>query len=82
MPILKWLKTAKLSIIFFDEDPWERNEYQNESIREKLVEQLIQLTKKESNPYFKRKYAFLTIRLAYYANKKEVIKSVFGGLFK
>ena len=66
---------------FFDEDPWERNEYQNESIREKLVEQLIQLTKKESNPYFKRKYAFLTIRLAYYANKKEVIKSVFEDNF-
>ena len=46
------------------------------------MNKLVQITQRERNPYFKRKYAFLTIRLAYYAGKMDVIKNVFESNFK
>lgn len=79
---LKMAKNCEAINNFFDADPWERNEEKNTKNRTKLLDQLIQITQKESNPYFKRKYAFLTIRLAYYAKQMDVIKSVYEANFE
>lgn len=81
---IAYLKTAKnceaINTEFVD-DTWERNEAANANSRVLLLHKLVQITEKEKNIYFKRKYAFLTIRLAYYAGKKEVIQTVFDTNF-
>lgn len=79
---LKIAKNCEAVNTIFVEDVWERNEDANTKEREVLLDKLIEITKKENNLYFKRKYAFLTIRLAYYADKNDVIKTVFENNFK
>jgi hypothetical protein len=65
----------------FGDDKWERNEVATTKDRSVLLHKLVQITQREHNSYFKRKYAFLTIRLAYYAGEKDIIKSVFDTNF-
>lgn len=63
-------------------DVWERK---SEKINTKgiaYLNKLIQVTKNEKNTYFKRKYAFLTIRLAFYLEQGEVISDLFSANFK
>jgi hypothetical protein len=80
---IAYLKTAKnCEMISSSEDVWERNEVANTNNRNVLLEKLVQKTKTEKNPYFKRKYSFLTIRLAYYSGDVEAIKTVFESNFK
>lgn len=79
---LKIAKNCEAINTFFETDTWERNTVENTKNRSLLLDKLIQITKKEQNPYFKRKYAFLTIRLAYYAENMEVISTVFETNFK
>ncbi|TRX41408.1 hypothetical protein [Flavobacterium restrictum] len=74
---LKIAKNCEAINNFFTEDTWERNAVANNKDRSILIQKLIRITEKQKNPYFKRKYAFLTIRLAYYAGKMEVLKTVF-----
>jgi hypothetical protein len=82
---IAYLKTAKnceyINAVFI-EDSWERNEVANTNERIVLLSKLVQITQKEHNLYYKRKYAFLTIRFAYYAGKVNIIKTVFEDNFK
>lgn len=78
---LKMAKNCEAVNNVFDEDPWERNEVANNSERDVLLHKLVQITQKGHNPYFKRKYAFLAIRLAYYAKRQDIIEDVFEGNF-
>jgi hypothetical protein len=78
---LKMAKNCETINNAFNEDSWERNEVSNTKGRIFLLNKLLQITQREQNPYFKRKYAFLTIRLAYYTGKKEVITTVFESNF-
>lgn len=80
---IAYLKMAKnCEIISDSEDVWERNEEINSHKRFDLLDQIVEVTKKEQNQYFKRKYAFLTIRLAYYSGDSVVVKNVFESNFK
>ncbi len=79
---LKMAKNCETINNFFTEDAWERNEVANANERTILLEKLIQVVQRENNSYFKRKYAFLTIRLAYYAKDLKVIKSIFEENFE
>lgn len=81
---IKYLQMAKSSEAinnFIEMDTWERNEATNSKERDVLLGKLVQITQKEHNPYFKRKYAFLTIRLAYYAQNSQVLKTIFDNNF-
>ncbi|KAF2516480.1 hypothetical protein [Flavobacterium foetidum] len=80
---ITYLKMAKsCEMVSSDtEDVWERNEESNNRGKFELLDKMVEATNKEQNQYFKRKYAFLTIRLAYYSGKKDVIKSVFESNF-
>ena len=78
---LKMAKNCEAVNNVIEDDTWERNEVANTNDRSVLLNKLVQITQKEKNIYFKRKYAFLTIRLAYYAGEKEVIKAVFDTNF-
>lgn len=79
---LKMAKNCEVINTVFGDDSWERNEVATTRQRTILLDKLILITQQEHNPYFKRKYAFLTIRLAYYAGKMDVIKNVFESNFK
>ena len=78
---LKMAKNCEAVNNVFEADTWERNEVANANERTILLNKLVQMTQKEHNPYFKRKYAFLTIRLAYYAGEMDIIKTVFDANF-
>jgi hypothetical protein len=78
---LKFAKNCEIINSADYNDVWERNEAVNTKKRQVLLDKLIQVTKKENNQYFKRKYAFLTIRLAYYSGDKAVIKNIFESNF-
>ena len=79
---LRMAKNCEVINTIFEDDTWERNEVATTQQRTILLNKLVQITQRERNPYFKRKYAFLTIRLAYYAGKMDVIKNVFESNFK
>ena len=78
---LRMAKNCEVINTIFGDDTWERNEVATTQQRTILLNKLVQITQRERNPYFKRKYAFLTIRLAYYAGKMDVIKNVFESNF-
>ena len=78
---LKMAKNCEAVSNVIEDDTWERNEVVNTKYRSVLLNKLVQTTLKEHNLYFKRKYAFLTIRLAYYSQNKEVLKTVFESNF-
>lgn len=79
---LRMAKNCEVINTIFGDDTWERNEVATTQQRTILLNKLVQITQQEHNIYFKRKYAFLTIRLAYYAGKMDVIKNVFESNFK
>ena len=61
---------------FNNEDPWERNDSLKLNAYS-FLSTLMKLTDIEKNDYLKRKYAFLTIRTAYYASNYDLIKILF-----
>jgi hypothetical protein len=80
---IEYLKIAKCCELTNDsDDAWERNENENNERRSQLLTKIIKITNSQRNQYFKRKYAFLTIRLAYYSGEKNVIQDVFESNFK
>ncbi|GGF29774.1 hypothetical protein [Flavobacterium limi] len=80
---IRYLKIAKSCELTNDsDDVWERNENENNQRRSQLLAKIIKITNSEKNQYFKRKYAFLTIRLAYYSGDINMIKDVFKSNFK
>ena len=58
------------------DDPWERGETKRVDITP-FLNKLQQLINKEKSSYLKRKYAFLTIRTAYYNGNQNVINTLF-----
>lgn len=80
---IAYLKMAKnCEMVSSDsEDVWERNQDSNGKGKVELLNKIIETTNKEQNQYFKRKYAFLTIRLAYYSGRNDIIKTVFEANF-
>jgi len=80
---IAYLKMAKnCEMVSSDtEDVWERNQASNGKGKVELLNKIVEATNKEQNQYFKRKYAFLTIRLAYYSGRNDIIKTVFEANF-
>ncbi|MBE8723671.1 hypothetical protein [Flavobacterium hungaricum] len=80
---INYLKIAKgCELTNESDDAWERNENENNERRSKLLAKIVKITNDEKNLYFKRKYAFLTIRLAYYSGDKNLIINIFESNFK
>lgn len=79
---INYLKTAKNCEWANDsDDVWERNEIVNTKRGVELLNEISQIIDKEKDPYFKRKYAFLAIRLAYYSGEMDVLKTIFEANF-
>ncbi|MEO7978093.1 hypothetical protein [Flavobacterium sp.] len=79
---INYLKTAKNCELANDsDDVWERNEGVNTERRIELLNKISKIIDKEQDQYFKRKYAFLAIRLAYYSGEKDVLKTIFEANF-
>lgn len=75
---INYLKIAKNCELANDsDDVWERNEAVNTDRRLELLNKISRIIDKERDQYFKRKYAFLAIRLAYYSGQKNVIATIF-----
>jgi hypothetical protein len=74
---LKMAKECEVVNSLNVEDPWERNQLNINTNRKTFLNKLVRITNEQKNEYFKRKYAFLTIRLAFYANDVELIKKIF-----
>lgn len=74
---LKMAKECEVVNSLNVEDPWERNQLSINTNRKTFLNKLVRITNEQKNEYFKRKYAFLTIRLAFYANDVELIKKIF-----
>lgn len=83
---IKYLTFAKkceaVNSLNTEGDVWERGRTVDYSKSNLFLNYLIKIGKSESDVYFKRKYAFLAIRLAYYTQNFGVIKSVFQSEFK
>ena len=82
---LEYLKFTKKCEIFTmpnETDPWEQN--QDITLQEKndLINQAFKVLKTVKNKEIKSRYAFVTIRLAFYSNNKSVIKHLFDSEFK
>jgi len=82
---IDYLKIAKkcevLNFVNFENDVWERNTT-DLSKNNDFLNELVKKYNLETSVYFKRKYAFLAIRLGYYTGKTSVIKEVFESQFK
>lgn len=74
---LKMAKECEIVNSLNVEDPWERNQLDVNANRKVFLNKLIRITNEQKNEYFKRKYAFLAIRLAYYAADFETIENLF-----
>lgn len=77
--VIQYLITAKECEgynSFDNEDPWERNETLNVDAS-LFLNKLTKLIDAEKSDYLKRKYAFLTIRIAYYDGNYKLIKTLF-----
>lgn len=82
--VVQYLITAKKceDINYFDlNDVWERSD-SSQPNKSKFLEKLQSAIYSEGNPYLKRKYAFLTIRTAYYSNNFKLIKLIFERYFE
>jgi hypothetical protein len=80
---IAYLKVAKnCELDTYEEDVWERNEVVDYDRKSILLDKIIRIIQKEQNQYFKRKYAFLAIRLAYYSLESEKLESVFESNFR
>ncbi|WP_269235176.1 hypothetical protein [Flavobacterium flavigenum] len=81
---INYLKFAKTCEFFNGvyEDPWERKEGASLPKREELIDKAIFNSNKIKNRTLKLRYTFLAIRLAYYNNDFDQIKSLFDTVFK
>lgn len=81
---INYLKFAKTCEIFngMYEDPWERKDGASMPKRKELIDKAVFISKKTKNKELKLRYTFLAIRLAYYNNDSDKIKSLFETVFK
>ncbi|MFA7380943.1 MAG: hypothetical protein WC150_10790 [Bacteroidia bacterium] len=81
--VIRYIITAKKCEAYNsieNEDPWEiSKEFKPDYIS--LLKELNKLTNAEKSNYLKRKYAFITIRTAYYANENNLISVLFEKYF-
>lgn len=75
-------KSEGFSMSDYDADPWERNREEIQLNRADFINQLIVKCKQEKDAQLKRRYAFLIVRLAYYADNKALIERFFDEYFK
>ncbi len=81
---VNYLKFAK-SCEFFNglyDDPWERKQGFTMPKRKKLIDQAIVFSNKVSSKELKFRYTFLAIRMAYYNNDLEKIRTLYDSVFK
>ena len=78
---LKMAKECEIVNSLNVEDPWERNQIDITASRKSFLNKLVRMAKEQKNEYFKRKYVFLAIRLAYYSGEFELIESMFNATF-
>lgn len=74
-------KCEALNSVDVDNDVWERNT-KDFSKQKSLLTDLLKIHNAETNLYFKKKYAFLAIRLAFYSGNPAIVKQVFESQFK
>ncbi len=74
---LNWAKNCEVFTANEDKNPWERGKEKFKADQTKFLNQLRQQIKAERNIYLQRRYAFLTIRLAYYNENKQLIKELY-----
>lgn len=63
-------------------DPWERNEDNLEKQRNRLIAKAIGYSKNAKNDEFRKRYAFLAMRMAFYNQKFDTINSLFKSIFE
>ncbi len=62
-------------------DPWERGGDHLKKQRNKKIKAALKKCKSESNEMLKKRYAFLALRLAYYAGSESKVNSIFSDYF-
>ncbi|MDY0988703.1 hypothetical protein SOM12_14830 [Flavobacterium sp. CFBP9031] len=78
---LKFAKTCE-SLNGMYGDPWEKKEGATMPKRKNLIDKAIKISNKVKDKEIKLRYTFLAIRLAYYNNDLEQIKSLYDTIFK
>ncbi len=81
---IAYLKFAKNCEIFNSwlDDPWERNTTMILPQRTKLLKQAIQFSKEVKNKTLQKRYAFLAIRMAFYNQDFEQIRTLYDAVFQ
>lgn len=82
---IEYLKFAKICEELNKEisgNLWELNQEVQEFQKSDLTNKLLKQLEKEEDAYFKRKYAFQTIRLNFYSNDLKSVKTLFEKYFK
>lgn len=77
---LKFAKTCELFNAFYD-DPWERDQQIAVPKRARLIEKAVTSSKKARNPKLQLRYAFLSIRLAFYNGDYGTIRKMYDTVF-
>lgn len=81
--VVHYLEVAKLCEAYnssYSDDPWERTKSSKLNYS-RFLSELNNLTSEEKSDYLKRKYAFLTIRTAYYGRNFKMISTLFDKYF-
>ncbi|WP_315056779.1 hypothetical protein [Chryseobacterium indoltheticum] len=80
---INYLKFAKNCEYFntWKDDPWERNENTSTAKRNNLLNKATVLASKSRKVDFKKRYAFLALRLAYYNKDMKSIEKVYSQYF-
>ncbi|MEZ4937595.1 MAG: hypothetical protein R2799_08375 [Crocinitomicaceae bacterium] len=58
----------------YHSDPWEKNDESDVQLRSASIQEIQQILEKENNPFLKRRYAFLAMRLAFYNSQHDLIE--------
>ena len=77
---LTFAKTCERLNEFYT-DPWERNDYAKLPQSRKKIEKAIVLAKNVKNDAIRMRYNFLAIRMAFYSQQRDLIKSTFDSAF-
>lgn len=74
---LYWAKQCEAFTTIDDNKSWERDEEKRKISATNFLKKLKDQLNNEKDPYFKRRFAFLSLRLAYYAGDENAIKSLY-----
>ncbi len=81
---LNYLRFAKKCEFYnsWQDDPWEKESFSLLPKRKELMNKAIELSKNTKNQTIKKRYVFLAIRLAWYNQHFEQIKTLFASTFE